>query len=119
MSDNAEPKLDDEDPGRGGSLVPLYSPLDVTRGIQAYRRGDIILYTVRGEPSKVQELIGELDRRGVSELVAHLSAQTPPSAEIVITARNRRWSRSLSRTSERSGEGPACKDGTPRRAQRK
>jgi len=73
MSDNAEPKLDDEDPGRGGSLVPLYSPLDVTRGIQAYRRGDIILYTVRGEPSKVQELIGELDRRGVSELVALVS----------------------------------------------
>lgn len=55
------------------SLAPVYSPLDVTRGIQAYRRGDMILYTIRGEPSEVLELIGELDRRGVSEVVALVS----------------------------------------------
>ena len=59
------------------SLVPLYSPLDVTRGIQAYRRGDVILYTIRGEPSEVLELIGELDKRGVGELVALVSHRAP------------------------------------------
>ncbi len=55
------------------SLVPLYSPLDVPRGMQAHRRGDVILYTVRGEPEKVRELINELDGRGVKELVALVS----------------------------------------------
>lgn len=55
------------------ALAPIYSPPDVTRGIQAYRRGDVILYTVRGEPSEVQQLIGELDRRGVGEVVALVS----------------------------------------------
>jgi len=55
------------------ALAPVYSPPDVTRGIQAYRRGDLILYTVRGEPSEVQQLIGELDRRGVGEVVALVS----------------------------------------------
>lgn len=55
------------------SLVPLYSPLDVSKGLQAYRRGEMILYTVRGEPSKVQELISELDGQGVNEVVALVS----------------------------------------------
>lgn len=55
------------------SLVPLYSPLDVAKGLQAYRRGEMILYTVRGEPEKVQELISELDGRGVNEVVALVS----------------------------------------------
>ncbi len=55
------------------SLVPLYAPLDVSRGLQAHRRGDVILYTVRGEPEKVRELINELDGRGVNELVALVS----------------------------------------------
>ena len=73
MADSEDPKSDEKDQAPKGSLVPLYSPLDVSRGIQAYRRGDVILYTVRGEPRKVQELIGELDRRGVSELVALVS----------------------------------------------
>jgi hypothetical protein len=55
------------------SLVPLYSPLDVSKGLQAYRRGDMILYTVRGEPEQVKELISELDGRGVDEVVALVS----------------------------------------------
>ena len=46
----------------------------------------MILYTVRGGPAKVQELIGELGRRGVGELVALIShratgdAADPPLA---------------------------------------
>ncbi len=83
MAEKGDPKSDDKDQASKASLVPLYSPLDVTRGIQAYRRGDIILYTVRGKPSKVQELIGELSRRGVNELVALVShrAGAEPSQE--------------------------------------
>jgi len=73
MADSENLKPEQKDQAPKGSLVPLYSPLDVRRGIQAYRRGDVILYTVRGEPRKVQELIGELDRRGVGELVALVS----------------------------------------------
>ena len=73
MADNDDLTPEQDEQGHAGSLVPLYSPLDVTRGIQAYRRGDMILYTVRGEPGKVQELIGELGRRGVNELVALIS----------------------------------------------
>jgi hypothetical protein len=73
MARNEESTSEKPDSAPRASLVPLYSPLDVTRGIQAYRRGDMILYTVRGEPGKVQELIGELDRRGVEELVALVS----------------------------------------------
>ncbi len=66
MATNNEPRKDDR-PGESRALVPVYSPLDVKRGIEAYRRGDVILYTVRGEPREVQALIGELDRRGVQE----------------------------------------------------
>lgn len=73
------------------SLVPMYSPLAVTQGIQAFRRGDMILYTVRGEPEQVIELIGELSRRGVRDVVALVSHQSddqgtdepPTEAEVV------------------------------------
>ena len=68
-----EPEADKGELDPHMSLAPIYSPLDVTRGIQAYRRGDMILYTIRGEPSEVQELIAELDRRGVGEVVALVS----------------------------------------------
>lgn len=53
--------------------MPVYSPLDVARGIKAYRRGGTILYTVRGEPDEVMELIDELKGRGVDEIVALVS----------------------------------------------
>ena len=58
------------------SLVPIYSPVEVARGVQAYRRGDRILYTIRGEPDQVMELIGALKGRGVGEVVALVSHQT-------------------------------------------
>jgi len=77
MAKSKNPAQNGEKGPAEASLVPLYSPLDVTRGIQAYRRGDVILYTVRGEPSKVQELVGELGRRGVSEVVALVSHAAP------------------------------------------
>ncbi len=78
MSENRPKKEEEkiEDEGSEVSLVPLYSPLDVSRGLKAYRRGDVILYTVRGEPSKIQELINELDGRGVSEVIALVSHRT-------------------------------------------
>jgi len=57
-------------------LVPMYVGRDVDRGIQAFRRGDMILYTVRGEPDEVQELVGELNKRGVNEVVALISHQS-------------------------------------------
>lgn len=56
-------------------LVPMYAGRDVDRGIQAFRRGDMILYTVRGEPHEVQELVGELNKKGVNEVVALISHQ--------------------------------------------
>ncbi|MFP4028547.1 MAG: hypothetical protein ACLFWL_12210 [Candidatus Brocadiia bacterium] len=71
------------------SLVPLYSPLDVSVGLQAYRRGDMILYTIRGEPAKVQELIQELDERGTEEVVAlvsHRVGEVVETAEAVVEA---------------------------------
>ena len=73
MAQNETPRQDAEQQDSSVSLVPLYSPLDVSEGLQAYRRGNVILYTIRGEPQKVQELIGELDNRGVGELVALVS----------------------------------------------
>jgi len=60
-------------PAMAGALVPVYAPLDVPMGLQAYRRGEVILYRVRGEPAKAVELLNELDRRGVNEVVALVS----------------------------------------------
>ncbi|MFP4176829.1 MAG: hypothetical protein ACOCR1_02530 [Planctomycetota bacterium] len=77
----------DADMGEGDdvSLVPLYSPLDVSKGLQAYRRGEMVLYTVRGEPEKVQQLMDELDGRGVGEVVALVShrADQPEDVQTV------------------------------------
>ena len=55
------------------SLVPLYSGLDVAHGVQAYRRGNAILYTIRGEPKDVEQLMHELDKHNVREVVALIS----------------------------------------------
>jgi len=52
------------------ALVPIYAGYDIARGIQAQRRGSRIFYTIRGEPKQVLELIGELDKHGVREVVA-------------------------------------------------
>jgi len=74
MARKQKPETDEvQKSAQSAALVPLYSPLDVTWGIQAYRRGDMVLYTIRGEPKKVEQLVRELDRRGVSEVVALVS----------------------------------------------
>ncbi len=57
---------------RAGSLVPLYASA-IVPGVQAFRKGDIILYTIRGEPAQVLELVGQLDKEGVEEVVALIS----------------------------------------------
>ncbi len=67
---------DDVDRPVGGSLVPLYGAGDIVPGIQAFRRGDIILYTVRGEPELVGELMGQLGKEGIDEVVAFISHRT-------------------------------------------
>jgi hypothetical protein len=82
MADKDTPQPPVEDEERNVSLVPLYSPLDVSKGLQAYRRGDMILYTVRGEPDKVQELLTELDGRGVGEVVALVSHRAEEPEEV-------------------------------------
>ena len=73
MGKREDPSAEEKHLDSHVALAPIYSPLDVAQGIQAYKRGDMILYTIRGEPSAVQELIGELDRRGVGEVVALVS----------------------------------------------
>jgi hypothetical protein len=69
---------------RAGPLVPLYGAPMTAPGIQAFRRGNLILYTVRGEPRKVLELMGRLDEEGISEVVAlithHADGEAIPPA---------------------------------------
>jgi len=60
----------------GGALVPIDD--SVVKGIQAWRRGDAILYTVRGEPKEVGELILELEGQGIDEIIAMISHEAPP-----------------------------------------
>ena len=59
----------------GGALVPIDD--SVVKGIQAWRRGDAILYTVRGEPREVGELILELEGQGIDEIIAMISHEAP------------------------------------------
>ncbi len=72
-ADAARPE--DEAP-HGGSLVPFRGVPGIAPGIQAFRRGDVILYTVRGEPEKVQELMERLDAQGVGEVAALITHRT-------------------------------------------
>ena len=66
-----------------GPLVPIVGAPAIVPGIQAFRRGDVVLYTVRGEPRQVQELMGQLDKERVGEVVALIShhAQDDPPPE--------------------------------------
>jgi hypothetical protein len=66
-----------EEAGVAGPLVPFAGALAVTPGVQAFRRGDVILYTVRGEPRQVLELMGHLQQEKVGEVVALISHQAP------------------------------------------
>jgi hypothetical protein len=66
---------------QGGALVPFYGVPGITTGIQAFRRGNVILYTVRGEPKEVQALIGQLDQQGGGEVVALISHRADPPQE--------------------------------------
>ncbi len=66
-----------------GPLVPIEGGPPIVPGIQAFRRGDAVLYTVRGEPRQVQELMGQLDKAKVGEVIALIShhAQDDPPPE--------------------------------------
>lgn len=75
---NSDDSTEKKEPG---SLVPVYAGRDIARGVQAYRRGNVILYTVRGEPREVQELVGELDKDGVEEVVALISHRSEDETE--------------------------------------
>lgn len=74
--DNDKSPIDEERPG---PLVPLYGGREIVPGIQAYRRGNAILYSVRGEPELVQELLGKLGEDGVDEVIAFISHRTEPA----------------------------------------
>jgi hypothetical protein len=63
------------------SLVPLQGAPAIVPGIQAFRRGDVILYTVRGEPAEVQELMARLTDDNVGEVVALISHQATDDEE--------------------------------------
>ena len=72
------PEKPPEEPQDGpsrGALVPTYGVSAIVPGTQAFRRDNVIFYTVRGEPQKVLELMGMLDREGVGEVVALISHQ--------------------------------------------
>jgi hypothetical protein len=66
-----------------GPLVPIVGAPAIVPGIQAFRRGNVVLYTVRGEPRQVLELMGRLDKERVGEVVALIShhAQDEPPPE--------------------------------------
>ena len=81
MSDKAKNKSTDS-PQQPGPLVPVYAGLDIVKGIQAFRRGDIILYTIHGEPEQVRKLIGELENRQVGEVIALISHRASDAAEL-------------------------------------
>jgi len=74
-------KQDDAELREPAALVPIYGSPDIAKGIQAYRRGDAILYTVRGEPRLVRELMGELDKHGVDEVIALITHPSSRTAE--------------------------------------
>jgi len=61
-----------------GTLVPFSG--GIVEGLQAYRQGNAILYTVRGEPRDVQELMEQLDADGVDEVIALISHESRDDA---------------------------------------
>ena len=69
------PPPDEEGTESSGALVPAFGGPAIVPGTQAFRRDNIILYTVRGEPRQVLELMGRLDQEGVGEVVALISHQ--------------------------------------------
>jgi hypothetical protein len=71
----------EEQSSHGGPLVPFRGAPGIVPGVQAFRRGDLILYTVRGEPEKVQELMGQLDEQGVREVAALITHHTDETGE--------------------------------------
>ncbi|NLW51232.1 MAG: hypothetical protein GXY85_10415 [Candidatus Brocadiaceae bacterium] len=71
----ADPLPEPQGSEPAGALVPTYGVSAVVPGMQAFRRDNVIFYTVRGEPEKVLELVGMLDRNGVNEVVALISHQ--------------------------------------------
>ena len=84
--DEEENGLPPNNRSSAGSLVPLYGGAEIVPGIQAFRRGDVVLYTVRGEPRTVQELIGQLDKDGIGEVIAlitHQAEEQPADADEV------------------------------------
>lgn len=68
-----------------GPLVPIVGVPAIVPGIQAFRRGNVVLYTVRGEPRQVLELMGRLDKERIGEVVAlishHAQDEPPPEPE--------------------------------------
>ncbi|HOX38229.1 MAG TPA: hypothetical protein PL033_09595 [Candidatus Brocadiia bacterium] len=62
-----------------GAALPAGIDDGINRGVQGYRRGDTVVYTVRGDPEEVVRLVQELKKWGVPEVVALVSHQTSAS----------------------------------------
>jgi hypothetical protein len=80
MADDDQTPDPSESPPIADAPVPMYG--GVAEGIQAYRRGDVVVYTVRGEPGDVRDLLDLLERDGAEEVVA-LIRHRPPEEAVV------------------------------------
>lgn len=78
--DNSTPEKQETGP----APMPLYG--GVVDGIQAYRRGEDVVYSVQGRPEDVRQLLDLLERDGVEDVVALISHR-PPEEAIVTEAR--------------------------------
>jgi len=58
--------------------LPVRLPAKQEYGIQGFRRGDAVFYTVRGEPDEVSKLMQELKKWGVPEVIALVRHRAGP-----------------------------------------
>jgi hypothetical protein len=79
MPDDNAPEPE-ESPPIAEAPVPIYG--GVAEGVQAYRRGDVVVYTVRGEPASVRKLLDLLEADGADEVVALISHRPPGEAVV-------------------------------------
>jgi hypothetical protein len=80
MADDNQNSDPEETPPIAEAPAPMYG--GVTEGVQAYRRGDVVVYTVRGGPGDVRELLDLLERDGAEEVVALISHRPPEEAVV-------------------------------------
>jgi hypothetical protein len=73
MKRDKDKETDESGAAEAHTLAPMVQRGDIASGIQAFRRGEMVIYTVRGDPETVRELMSELERQGVGPVVALVS----------------------------------------------